>query len=85
MTLTISLAEKNKMPLNELDALVEKAVVGGEKEKLPETFAEKAAKAEESVQKTEIKPIETKQYVLPPINLLSKSVSKQMILLLLQN
>ena len=69
-------AEKNQKPLNELDALVEKAVVGGEKEKLPETFAEKAAKAEESVQKTEIKPIETKQYVLPPINLLSKSVSK---------
>ena len=69
-------AEKNQKPLNELDALVEKAVVGGEKEKLPETFAEKAAKAEESVQKTEIKPIETKQYVLPPINLLSKIVSK---------
>lgn len=67
---------KNQKPLNELDMLVEKAVVGGEKEKRPETFAEKAAKAEESVQKTEIKPIETKQYVLPPINLLSKSVSK---------
>lgn len=67
---------KNQKPLNELDMLVERAVVGGEKEKLPETFAEKAAKAEESVQKTEIKPIETKQYVLPPINLLSKSVSK---------
>ncbi len=67
---------KNQKQLNELDMLVERAVVGGEKEKLPETFAEKAAKAEESVQKTEIKPIETKQYVLPPINLLSKSVSK---------
>lgn len=69
-------SSKNQKPLNELDMLVEKAVVGGVKEKLPETFAEKAAKAEESVQKTEIKPIETKQYVLPPINLLSKSVSK---------
>lgn len=69
-------AEKTQKPLNELDALVEKAVIGGEKEKLPETFAEKAAKAEESAQKTEIKPIEAKQYILPPVNLLSKSVSK---------
>lgn len=66
----------SEKPVSELDALVEKAVVGGEKEKLPETFAEKAAKAEENAQKAEIKPVQTKQYVLPPVNLLSKSVSK---------
>lgn len=68
---------ENTAPLSELDVLVEKAVVGGEKENSPENFAEKAEKAAMSApEKDEIKPAAVKQYVLPPIDLLSKSVSK---------
>ncbi|MGN1481027.1 DNA translocase FtsK 4TM domain-containing protein [Porcipelethomonas sp.] len=68
---------ETKKPENELDALVEKAVVGGDRENLPETFAEKAARAEENApEKADIKPAAAKKYVLPPINLLSKSVTK---------
>lgn len=68
---------ENSAPLSELDVLVEKAVVGGEKENTPENFAEKAEKAAMSApEKDEIKPAAVKKYVLPPIDLLSKSVSK---------
>lgn len=70
-------AAENAAPLSELDALVEKAVVGGGKENSPENFAEKAEKAAMSApERGEIKPAAAKQYVLPPIDLLSKSVSK---------
>jgi len=66
-----------KADVNELDALVEQAVVGGDKEKAPETFAEKAAKAEENApQKTDIKPAAAKKYLLPPIDLLNKGKVK---------
>lgn len=66
-----------KADVNELDALVEQAVVGGDKEKAPETFAEKAAKAEENApQKTDIKPAAAKKYLLPPIDLLNKGTVK---------
>lgn len=73
---TVQTAE-NTAPLSELDALVEKAVVGGEKENMPENFAEKAEKAAMTVpDKGEIKPVTVKEYVLPSIDLLSRSVSK---------
>lgn len=66
-----------KADLNELDALVEQAVVGGDKEKAPETFAEKAAKAEENApQKTDIKPAAAKKYLLPPTDLLTRGETK---------
>lgn len=66
-----------KADVNELDALVKQAVVGGDKEKAPETFAEKAAKAEENApQKTDIKPAAAKKYLLPPIDLLNKGTVK---------
>lgn len=66
-----------KADVNELDALVKQAVVGGYKEKAPETFAEKAAKAEENApQKTDIKPAAAKKYLLPPIDLLNKGTVK---------
>lgn len=66
-----------KADVNELDALVEQAVVGGDKEKAPETFAEKAAKAEENApQKTDIRPAAAKKYLLPPIDLLNKGTVK---------
>lgn len=68
---------ENTAPLSELDALVEKAVVGDEKDDMPENFAEKAEKAAMTApEKDEIKPAAVKQYVLPPIDLLSRSVSK---------
>lgn len=63
--------------VNELDALVEQAVVGGDKEKAPETFAEKAAKAEENApQKTDIRPAAAKKYLLPPTDLLTRGETK---------
>lgn len=70
-------AESATESLNELDAIVEKAVVGGEKESGPENFAEKAEKAAmTSSENISIKPVSAKKYVLPPVSLLSKSVSK---------
>lgn len=73
--------EQNKLDkkadVNELDALVEQAVVGGDKEKAPETFAEKAAKAEENApQKTDIRPAAAKKYLLPPTDLLTRGETK---------
>lgn len=66
-----------KADVNELDALVEQAVVGGDKEKAPETFAEKAAKAEENApQKTDIRPAAAKKYLLPPTDLLTRGETK---------
>lgn len=66
-----------KVDVNELDALVEQAVVGGDKEKAPETFAEKAAKAEENApQKTDIRPAAAKKYLLPPTDLLTRGETK---------
>ena len=41
----LSETETDKPALSELDALVEKAVVGGEKDNEPENFAEKAERA----------------------------------------
>ena len=68
---------ENKAPANELDALVEKAVVGGEKENVPENFAQKAERVAMSApENVEIKPAAAKKYVLPPVDLLSRSVSK---------
>lgn len=69
--------ESKKSSLSEIDALVEKAVVGGEKESMPESFAEKAEKAAMSTPNIEsIKPVTTKKYVLPSIDLLSRGVTK---------
>lgn len=66
-----------KADVNELDALVEQAVVGGDKERAPETFAEKAAKAEENApQKTDIRPAAAKKYLLPPTDLLTRGETK---------
>lgn len=66
-----------KADVNELDALVKQAVVGGDKEKAPETFAEKAAKAEENApQKTDIRPAAAKKYLLPPTDLLTRGETK---------
>lgn len=68
---------ENSAPLSELDALVESAVVGGAKEKLPENFAEKAEKTIRHVKENEeIKSVVPKEYVLPPISLLNKGISK---------
>lgn len=64
-------------PLSEIDALVEKAVVGGENKNTLENFAEKAEKAAMTKSVSEdIKPTLAKEYVLPPISLLSQGVSK---------
>ncbi len=63
--------------MSELDALVEKAVVGGEREKTPESFAEKAEKlAMNGTAKEGVKPVVSREYVLPSIDMLSKGVSK---------
>lgn len=59
-----------------LDAIVNQAVSGGNKNIMPESFAEKAAKVEESSLKAPIPEFTAKQYVLPSIKFLNKSVSK---------
>lgn len=63
--------------MSELDALVESAVIGSSKEKLPENFAEKAEKSVQ-VQSVpeEVMPAVQKEYVIPPISLLNKGISK---------
>lgn len=73
----LSETETDKPALSELDALVEKAVVGGEKDNEPENFAEKAERAAMSApEKSDIRLTLAKKYMLPPIDLLSRSVSK---------
>lgn len=73
----MSETETDKPALSELDALVEKAVVGGEKDNEPENFAEKAERAAMSApEKSDIRLTPAKKYMLPPIDLLSRSVSK---------
>ena len=73
----LSETETDKPALSELDALVEKAVVGGEKDNEPENFAEKAERAAMSApEKSDIRLTPAKKYMLPPIDLLSRSVSK---------
>lgn len=70
-------AEEISTPVSELDALVENAVSGANREALPENFAEKA---ENSVHSSPVQheiPIQQpKEYVLPPVDLLNKGVSK---------
>lgn len=74
----LSETKADKPAQSELDALVEKAVIGGEKDNNgPENFAEKAERAAMSApEKNDIKITPAKKYMLPPIDLLSRSVSK---------
>ncbi|MGN0613387.1 MAG: DNA translocase FtsK 4TM domain-containing protein [Porcipelethomonas sp.] len=60
----------------ELDAIVSRAVSGGDKNVMPESFAEKAARAEENAEKAEIQGNNTREYILPSPGYLNKSVSK---------
>ncbi len=70
-------SHENTAPISELDALVEKAVVGGEKQTGPESFAEKSEKlAMSAPDKSDITPVKAKKYMLPTIDLLSRGVSK---------
>lgn len=62
--------------LDAIDAIVSKAVSGGDKNVMPESFADKAARAEENAQKTQFTENKTKQYVLPSPEYLNKSVKK---------
>ncbi|MCM1226101.1 MAG: DNA translocase FtsK [Clostridium sp.] len=63
--------------MSELDALVESAVIGSAKEKLPENFAEKAEKSVQAQSvPEEVMPAVQKEYVIPPISLLNKGISK---------
>lgn len=69
-------AEKNAAQ-NELDAIVKNAVDGSNREQLPENYAEKAEKTVRY--EPEHEPITASpalEYVLPPIDLLKKGVSK---------
>ena len=60
-----------------LDDIVNKAVSGGNKSIMPESFAEKAAKAEENSFKAAPMPeVPAKQYMLPSVKFLNKGVSK---------
>ncbi len=59
-----------------LDEIVSKAVSGGDKNVMPESFAEKAMKAEENATKAEVKEVKSKKYTLPSVEFLNKSVSK---------
>ncbi|MBQ3567211.1 MAG: hypothetical protein IJA12_08530, partial [Oscillospiraceae bacterium] len=59
-----------------IDAMVSQAVAGKEKNIMPESFADKAAKAEENARKTTFAENKTKQYTLPSAEYLNKSVKK---------
>lgn len=59
-----------------IDEIVNNAISGGDKNVMPESFAEKAAKMEENSQKVEIKEIKSKQYVLPSAEYLNKSAKR---------
>ncbi len=59
-----------------LDDIINQAISGKNKEVMPESFAEKAAKAEENAVKAQIIENTTKQYMLPSVKYLNKSVSK---------
>lgn len=61
---------------SELDSIVEKAVSGAEKTVMPESFAEKAERAAETVEDIDIKPVSFKKYTLPPVDFLAPSTSK---------
>lgn len=70
-------AEDVLTPVSELDALVENAVSGANREALPENFAEKAENSvRSSPVQSEIPQQQPKEYVLPPVDLLNKGVSK---------
>lgn len=59
-----------------LEAIVSEAVSGANKSVMPESFAEKAAKAEENSMKAVMPEISAKQYLLPSIDFLNKGTSK---------
>lgn len=59
-----------------LDDIINQAISGKNKEVMPESFAEKAAKAEENAVKAQIIENTTKEYMLPSVKYLNKGVSK---------
>ncbi len=59
-----------------LDDIINQAISGENKEVMPESFAEKAAKVEENSVKVQITENTEKQYMLPSIKFLNKGVSK---------
>ena len=61
---------------NSIDAIVSKAVSGSDKNVMPESFAEKVARAEENAPKAQIQQNKTKKYVLPSPQFLNKSEKK---------
>ena len=63
-------------PMSELDAMVNKAVAGGDKNVMPESFAQKAQRAEESAAKTVVQNVDKHKYVLPSPQFLNKGTSK---------
>ena len=63
-------------PMSELDAMANKAVAGGDKSVMPESFAQKAQRAEESAAKTVVQNIDKQKYVLPSPEFLNKGTSK---------
>ena len=62
--------------ISELDAMVNRAVAGGDKSVMPESFAQKAERAEENSRKAVIEKTESQVYVLPSTEFLNKSTSK---------
>ena len=62
-------------PPEALDDIIGKAIAGGG-EVMPESFAQKAQRAEESGRKLEITADKPKQYMLPSVDFLNKSTSK---------
>ncbi len=68
--------DKDNTKLDAIDEIVNQAIAGGNKNVMPESFAEKAAKLEENSQKAEIKEIKSRQYVLPSTEYLNKSTKK---------
>ena len=63
-------------PISELDAMVNKAVAGGDKSVMPESFAQKAQRAEENSTKTVVHNVDKQKYVLPSTDFLNKGTSK---------
>ncbi|MDE5917365.1 MAG: DNA translocase FtsK, partial [Oscillospiraceae bacterium] len=61
---------------NELNDLIVKAVEGKTDAGVPETFAQKAMKAEELVPEKEIKAPVSRKYVLPSVELLNRGAAK---------
>ncbi len=59
-----------------IDVMVNKAILGNNKETIPESFAEKAAKTEENTVKSQFKGSKSQKYVLPSIEFLNKGAKK---------